>query len=203
MRREAGVDDRDDFQELMRRVRAGDAAAAESLVRRYEPAIRRAVRIWMLNSRPVRGFDSIDICQSVLASFFVRAALSQYHLDTPDQLVKLLVSMARNKLTDQVRREQAECRDSRRVEPGDVRDRELIGGGPSPSRYAAARDLLDEFRRRMTVEERHLADQRALGREWPEIAAELGARPDALRKKLDRALDRIAQELGLDDFPHD
>jgi len=193
----------DDFQDLMRRVRAGDGDAATLLVRQYEPAVRRAVRIWMLNARLRRSIDSLDICQSVLASFFVRTALSQYHFDSPEQLVKLLVSMARNKLADQVRREHAGCRDSRRLEPGDVRERELVGADPSPSQVAVARDLLEEFRRRMSAEERQLAEQRALGREWAEIAADLGGRPDALRKKLDRALQRIARELGLDDCHHE
>ena len=193
----------DDFQDLMRRVRAGDADAATLLVRQYEPAVRRAVRIWMLNARLRRTIDSLDICQSVLASFFVRTALSQYHFDSPDQLIKLLVSMARNKLADQVRRERAGCRDSRRLEPGDVYQRELVGADPSPSQVAVARDLLEEFRRRMSAEERLLAEQRALGREWAEIAAGLGGRPDALRKKLDRALQRIARELGLDDCHHE
>ena len=32
------------FEELLRRVRAGDQAAARELVQRYEPTIRRAVR---------------------------------------------------------------------------------------------------------------------------------------------------------------
>ena len=31
--------------------------------------------------------DSMDICQSVLTSFFVRAAAGQYDLETPEQLL--------------------------------------------------------------------------------------------------------------------
>ncbi len=193
----------DPFPELMRQVRGGDADAASRLVRLYEPAVRRAVRVWMLNAKLRRTVDSVDICQSVLASFFVRTALSQYQIDTPVQLVNLLVSMARNKLADQLRREQADCRDNRRVEAQDVNERELVGVEPTPSQLVANRDLLEEFRRRMSADERRLADERALGREWPDIAAELGGRPDALRKKLDRAVNRIARELGLDDFDHE
>src|SRR5438270_6266312 len=100
----------DDFQDLIRRVRAGDEAAAAELVRRYEPAIRRAVRIRLADTRLARAFDSMDVCQSVLASFFVRAALGQYELDTPDQLLRLLATMVRHKLADQVDRERAQCR---------------------------------------------------------------------------------------------
>jgi RNA polymerase sigma-70 factor (ECF subfamily) len=39
----------------------------------------------------------MDICQSVLASFFVRAAVGQFELDRPEPLVGLLIGMARNK----------------------------------------------------------------------------------------------------------
>jgi hypothetical protein len=41
-------------------------------------------------------FDSMDICQSVLASFFLRAAAGEYDLDGPAQLLRLLVGIARN-----------------------------------------------------------------------------------------------------------
>src|SRR5579871_5050344 len=72
------------FQQLMRRIRAGDQDAAAELVREYEPAIRRAARVWSLDPRLRRVFDSMDICQSVFASFFVRTALGQYDLQRPD-----------------------------------------------------------------------------------------------------------------------
>src|SRR6266404_4654229 len=96
-----------DFHDLIRQVRAGDDAEAAELVRRYEPAIRRAVRIRLGDTRLARAFDSMDVCQSVMASFFVRAALGQYELDAPEQLLKLLATMARNKLADHARQQQA------------------------------------------------------------------------------------------------
>ena len=42
------------------------------------------MRIHLRDVRLRRVLDSTDICQSVLASFFVRAALGQYDLDTPE-----------------------------------------------------------------------------------------------------------------------
>ena len=72
----------------------------------------------------------------------------------------------------------------------------------SDDQIAVGRELLERVRRELTDDERELADQRALGRDWPEIAAERGATPDALRKKLTRALDRVAGRLGLEDSSH-
>lgn len=97
------MSDRDMFTSFLSRIRSGDARAAEELVRRYEPAIRLAVRTRLTDPALRRQFDSVDICQSVLASFFVRAAAGQYDLSDPAQLTALLVRMAHNKLAGQAR----------------------------------------------------------------------------------------------------
>jgi RNA polymerase sigma-70 factor (ECF subfamily) len=89
------------FAEFMARIRSGDARAAQELVRHYESAIRLAVRTRLTDSALKRQIDSVDICQSVLASFFVRAGAGQYDLTNPAQLIALLVRMARNKLVGQ------------------------------------------------------------------------------------------------------
>src|SRR5262245_46719373 len=106
--------DRTTFADFIRRIRAGDEEAAVELVRQYEPLIRREVRMHLEDQRLGRLLDSMDICQSVLASFFVRTAAGQYDLDQPDQLLKLLVTMARNKLVSESRRQQRQRRDIRR-----------------------------------------------------------------------------------------
>jgi RNA polymerase sigma factor (sigma-70 family) len=187
-----------DFTDLIRRVRSGDEQAATELVRRYEPAIRRAVRLRLVDARLGRLLDSMDICQSVMASFFVRAALGQYEVDKPEQLLRLLATIARNKLADQARKRRLEHAErGTRAEDPDVD--QLAGGVPSPSRQVAAQDLLAQVRAQLSEDERQLADRRALGQEWADIAAELGGSPEALRKKLSRAVDRVAQQLGLDE----
>lgn len=189
-----------EFEVLLRRVREGDPRAAEELIRQYEPEIRRTIRLRLTDPRLRRVVDSVDVCQSVLANFFVRVAVGEYDLHDPRDLIALLVAMVRNKVVDQARRMQAGRRDQRRVEAGgDSVLARVAGGEATPDRRAADRDLLAEVRRRLSEDERYLADQRGLGREWQELARELGAQPDALRKKLARALDRVSQELGLDE----
>ena len=69
------VRDYDDFEDLIRRIRMGEAEAAAELVQRFEPEIRREVRIRLTDPKLRRVVDSIDICQSVLGNFLVRAAL--------------------------------------------------------------------------------------------------------------------------------
>jgi RNA polymerase sigma-70 factor (ECF subfamily) len=185
------------FQSLIQRVRAGDEDAATEVVRRYEPAIRRAVRVRMRDPRLRRLIESVDICQSVFASFFVRTALGQYELETPEQLLGLLATIARNKLANQVERERAGRRDQRRVEPEAMLDGHPAKGG-TPSRQIAARELLQEARGRMTPLELSILERREHGQEWADIAAELGGSPGALRVRLSRAAGRVARELGLE-----
>jgi len=198
----------DEFQVLLGRVRSGDPDAAAELVRRYEPAIRRAARVRLVDTRLNRLLDSMDICQSVMASFFVRTALGQYELETPEQLLKLLATMTRNKLANQVKGHGAGRRDFRRLEDRSGRDdgdHSVVGGieavagpGHTPASEVATRELLEQARRRFSPEERSLLDRREQGCEWTEIAAEMGASPEAIRKRLTRAIDRVAHELGLD-----
>jgi RNA polymerase sigma factor (sigma-70 family) len=183
-----------EFTEFVRRIRAGDDQATRELVERYEPVIRREVRVRLRDPRLTRRFDHNDVCQSVMASFFVRAAAGQFDLEQPEQLARLLVGIARRKVALQVRRHRAGRRDYRRSGGGDPVDLEArSAAAPSPSRLIAGKEMLDEFRRRMTVEEWQLADLRSQGYAWAEIAGRLGGTPRARSKQLERALDRVEQ----------
>src|SRR5208283_5590445 len=103
---------------------------------------------------------------------------------------KLLVAMSRRKLVDRAREHGAARRDFRREQGSKVVEN-LTSPDHDPAKQAAARELLQEFRVRLSKEERDLADRRALGQRWEQIAAEVGGSPDARRKELARALDRI------------
>ncbi|MCS6852596.1 MAG: sigma-70 family RNA polymerase sigma factor [Gemmataceae bacterium] len=185
------------FSELMQRVRAGDEDAAARLVRAYEPDIRRAVRLPLAQYRLQHLVDENDICQGVLARFFAHVVLGKFELEQPDDLRKLLLRMARNLVTDEARTHLAGRRDVRRHEEVDLWLETVPDRGTTPSKIVAGRELLAEIHRRLSPEERYLAEQRQLGRTWDELAAACGSTPAALRKRLDRAIDRVTSELGL------
>ena len=186
------------FRDLLAKVRAGDQQSAAELIGQYDAELRRAVRVRLTDPRLRRVVDTADVCQSVLAQFFVRVAAGEFDLERPEQLLHLLVRMARNKLLDKVRRQQADKRDQRRIEAGAVPMDEIAGNAPGPDRIVASQDLLQTVRRLLTDDERKLADKRGQGREWNDIAKEMGSQPDAIRKKLSRGLDRVLAQLGID-----
>jgi RNA polymerase sigma-70 factor (ECF subfamily) len=191
--------DEPSFEDFIRRIRAGDEQAAADLVRRYEPTIRVEVRAHLTDPSLYRLFDSMDICQSVLAGFFARAAAGDYELDSPRQLLKLLVGITRRKVAFQARKHRSQRRDHRRVARADLQEMDVLDGGAPPDRLAEGRNLLRAVRERLTEEERRVADLRGEGRSWPEIAQALGGTAEGRRKQLTRALDRVSAELGLDE----
>jgi RNA polymerase sigma factor (sigma-70 family) len=186
------------FEELIRWVGGGDQEAAARLVRDFEPVVRRVVRARLRGARAQCEFDSMDICQSVLAIFFVRVAAGEYDLKAPDDLIKLLLTMTRNKLAEKMRRQHRLRRDSRRT-VGGVDELALAGLDPTPSSVIASKELLEQARLRLSEEERQLVELRGQGLSWEEVAALLGGTAGARRNQLARGLDRVAQELRLDD----
>src|ERR1043166_2020734 len=136
------------FKELIERVRHGDEPAADELLRRYEPALRRVIQVRLFDARVRRVHDADDICQSVLASFFVRLAVGQYEFDAPEDLIKLLGSMARNKIIDKGRRADREGQVDPRIPMTDVSET-VNSGEATPSQNVAIKELVFEARRRL------------------------------------------------------
>jgi RNA polymerase sigma-70 factor (ECF subfamily) len=181
------------FQDLLGRLRAGDRQAAADLIRAYEPEVRRFARMRLTDPRLRRTLESMDVCQSVLANFFVRAAAGQFDLHRPDDLLKLLATMVRNKVIDHARRPKNVA------EAAGLDPERMASPEATPGRALAGRELLERARSRLKPDEQYLFDQRIAGRPWAELAQELGETPEALRKRYSRAVDRVANELGLED----
>jgi RNA polymerase sigma-70 factor (ECF subfamily) len=187
---------------LLDRIRAGDQQAATELVRRCEPTLRRAVRLRLRNRQLRRLLDSSDICQAVLLRFFVRVATGRYDLGTPEQVLKLLATMARTQVINEVLRQQAAKRDCRRTAAAEADEREAAAPGSTPSQHVAAAELLEKARLLLQEDEWHLLQLRKEGTEWADIARQLGGTPEGLRKRLARAVARVTQALGLVEVVH-
>jgi RNA polymerase sigma factor (sigma-70 family) len=186
------------FAEFMERVRAGDQQAAAELVHQYESLIRREVRLHLEDRRLCRVFDSMDVCQSVLGSFFLRVAAGQYDLERPEQLIKLLVTMTRNKLASAARQQHRQRRDQRRIVGAADQLAHVADPAPGPGSVVSGQELLKLFREGLSDEERQLVDLRAEGLAWADIARQLGGTPEARRMQLTRTIERMAQALGLE-----
>src|SRR3954471_20475797 len=161
-----------EFADLLERVRRGDSDAASEIVRKYDAAVRVAVRIRLSDPALRRQFDSMDVCQSVLASFFVRASAGQYELAEPRQLVALLTRMAQNKLAMRARGQYRQRRDVRRDSSDTDIAAQVADTAPGPYQQAVDRELVTRAFDLMDADVRQIADHRAQGEDWKGVAAQ-------------------------------
>jgi DNA-directed RNA polymerase specialized sigma24 family protein len=183
--------DTPDFDKFLMALRAGDEQATAELVRRYEPYLRKIIRMRMTDPCLRRVFDSVDICQSVLGEFFRQLADGSYQFENPDCLRALLATMARNKVI-------ARARHERRHGGGIPENSDLLAARPRPDEQVLTRDLVQAIRDRLSAQECRLLEQRLEGRTWPEIAAADGGQADALRIMWARAVARIRRQFELE-----
>ncbi len=147
----------------------------------------------------LRVFDSVDICQSIWSSFFVRVAAGQFELESPGQLTKLLVAMAKNKLAFQARRHRYQKRDVGRIDTTGAAMETFSDNQPSPSECVSAKELFVQMQQSLTDDERQVSELRRRGLAWDEIAKALGGTAQSRRMQLDRAADRVTRQLGLEE----
>lgn len=187
-----------DFSHMIRQVRAGDAEAAANLVQSYESELRIIARAKLNDPQLRRLVDSMDICQSILGNFFIRASAGQFDIESPEQLRQLLATMVRNKVTDHARRQKAGRRDMGRVVEHPIDSLANSAFDDTPSQIAEAKELAAEARNRMTSDELEIVDRRMNGLNWEQIALERATSPEAVRKTMKGAMDRVAKSFNLD-----
>jgi DNA-directed RNA polymerase specialized sigma24 family protein len=92
------------FLAIIEPARRGNKAAIRELLTEYEPEIRRLVRVRLSNNGLRREFDSVDVCQSVMDDFFRKLRTSRYTIDSLEQLIALLSTIAKKNFLKRVRR---------------------------------------------------------------------------------------------------
>ena len=165
-------------------------------VDRFGPLIRRAIRVRGTGGRLQRILDSEDLCQSVMRRFFALRDDANAPAEDPAMLLNWLLEVARNRLREQHRREKATKRGGERLREVDpaALDR-LAGENPNVAARAADRELLLWLTGQMTPNQRVVAERRAAGDEWADIARDHGTTAEALRKGYRRGLDAIVKRL--------
>lgn len=191
------ADDR--FEVLISQLQQGDSAAATEIVTLFEPEIRRFIRFRLTDPQIRRFIDSLDISQSVFARFFVEMERGRFDFSSPEKLQNLLLSMARNKIYDNVRAAKADKRDFRRLQHPDA-IQEAAAPELDQLEKLQTSEMIEMIRCSLSEEELTLLEQRMSGQTWEELATEWNTKPDAIRKRLTRAIDRVANEIGIIDL---
>jgi RNA polymerase sigma-70 factor (ECF subfamily) len=191
-----------DFETLLARARAGDAAAVEQLARQYEPKVRIVARV-LLGPALRPYLDSMDLVQSVHRSLLGGLQQGRMDVSTPDNLIGLALTMVRRKAARQWRRLQRQKRLDGTA--GGVDDlpgllASLSCPHPDPAQAAQFNDQLRQLCDHLDTSERRVLEMRLQGHSTEEIAGALGLRPGALRVRLTRLRQRLSAAGALDDW---
>ena len=194
------------FAGRLDRLRSGDDAEIELFVAKYEPFIRRTLRFRIVRASLQPVADSVDVCQSVLIGFLMRLSAGEYELHCEEDLRKLLAAIANKKFLRLNRHEMAAKRCRAQTQSLSDLPEQAAGSASFPGASAGnstvsglnTTDLLKQLSLRMSSQEMEIYRLRSQGNNWIAIGERLGETPSILRKRLSRAIQRVATELGLD-----
>jgi RNA polymerase sigma-70 factor (ECF subfamily) len=187
-----------ELTDFLRRIQAGDEAAARELLCRFEAEVRLVVRRQLprlLRSR----FDSLDFLQSVWGSFFRRMRTSPTDFEDSRHLVAFLARAAKNKVIDEYRRAASRKQDMHREEPlwGDgLRPRDVPDPADSPSEVAQAHEALVRLRELMPTDRRAILEMKADGLSSKDIGERLGISERTVQRVLEDLRRRMETEWG-------
>lgn len=183
------MDERQEFLDLMERIRFQSRGAANVLIERYAHHVLRVIRR-RLDRRLRTRFDSMDFSQEVWASFFA-APTDRFTFEEPNVLVAYLARMAEFKVIERFRQQLLTEKYNLSREHGF--DSDAVRNAPQPSvpeagphDHAVAQEewacLLEE----LTEREREIVTMLRDEYTHREIAEKLGINEKTVRRLIQR-----------------
>ncbi|MBI1311053.1 sigma-70 family RNA polymerase sigma factor [bacterium] len=174
-----------DFDTLILRLTNGDKDAPRELVERFGPHIIRAIRRRFRTQKMRTLYETEDCLQSVWASIFSDLERLR-ELESPQQLVNYLATVAANKLVDNNRRHSSQKNNvglETSVE-SEADAFEMEAADPSPSQMAAARDEWDHQTKKLTNREKTVLSLHLAGHSSGEIAQQMDVTSRGIRQMI-------------------
>ena len=187
----AGAADAPSDRSLLRRLRGGSEDAATQLYRRYAHRLRALARA-NTSAHLARRVDAEDIVQSVFRVFFAAASQGLYDVPAGEDLWKLLLVIALNKIRAEGVFHRAAKRDIRATAELDRRD---ATEPEDDDEFATSflrlvvRDTLEQ----LPEFERRLIELRMEGYEVNEIAQAVGRSKRTVERGLQQARTRLKE----------
>jgi RNA polymerase sigma-70 factor (ECF subfamily) len=192
-RRSAGAEPSDGT--LVRRLRQGSGDAATQLYLRYVRRLRALARA-RSSTRLSRLVDADDIVQSIFGSFFRGAGQRLYDVPVGDDLWRLLVVIALNKIRSKANYFLAAKRDARlTVSTESVDEEHALQSGDAQEDLALLRLTVNEALERLSPLHRQVINLRIDGHEVAEIAAKTARSHRTVERILQQARQRLTELL--------
>jgi RNA polymerase sigma-70 factor (ECF subfamily) len=181
---------------LLVRLRAGSEEAAVVLYGRYARRLRELAQA-QCSAELARQVEAEDIVQSVFRSFFSGASEGCYDLPDGEELWRLFLVIALNKIRARSRFHRAARRDVRRTVSGESFDVSLEAvAGRDESAAALLEITMHEALEQLSEDHRQAIRLRIEGHEVAEIAARIGRSKRSAERLLQEARQHLAIHLS-------
>jgi RNA polymerase sigma factor (sigma-70 family) len=181
----------DEFNNLLKRAKAGDEGAIRDFLSQFEQDVQTMVRSRLPRKLRTR-FDSTDFVQAVWQSFLVDRAQESQDFDDVEHFRGYLFGMVRNKVGEQHRRlTRTGKSDIGREERLYIRRgdhevlREVVSPEPTPSQRIQASDRMEQLTAGRSPREVEVLRLRRQGLTFTEIAARTGIHERAVRRVIE------------------
>jgi RNA polymerase sigma-70 factor, ECF subfamily len=183
---------------LLEQCRQGDQDAATQLYARYATRLQRLAQC-QTSAKLARCLDAEDIVQSIFRTFFRGVRQGYYDIPEGEDLWKLLLVIALNKIRAKGSFHTAAKRDVRMTQT-------LNGSDAAPENYARADDgnqvlmglVIKESLERLDVRQREMVELRLQGHDINEIAEKTGRSKRTVERNLQEVRARLKDLLFKD-----
>jgi RNA polymerase sigma factor (sigma-70 family) len=179
--------------DLIRRIQSGDAGAREQLLKRFLPLLRR----WAHGRLPrqLRDLnDTDDLVQVTLVKALAR--LDQFDSSGPGAFLAYLRQALLNQVRDEIRRHQ------RRPEHTEIDAEVSDADAPAPIEQLVGSERVRAYEQALSAlpkrQQGLIVMRIEFGMSYPEIAAEVGSTPDAVRVMVARAIVQLSRQIGVE-----
>ena len=186
--------DKDEFSDksLMRRFRQGEDDAPTQLYLRYAERLQ-ALATKQTSAELGRRLDPEDIVQTVFRTFFRRVAQGNYDVPDGEEIWKLLLVIALNKIRAAGIHHKAAKRDVRRTNSGDANDLVIQeASGKDETALAVLRMVVDDVLTGLSESHRKMIELRSEGHEVVEISQAVGRS----KRSVERVLQDFRRRMG-------
>ncbi len=184
------IDEKAQFRAALAAVRSGSSEAVWRFITDYGPHLQRIVRRQM-DRRMQSKYDSVDFVQMVWASFFRNPGDIQ-SFGHPEDLLRYLTGMARNKyLSERRRRVTSRKYDVTRecsLSEVDVAENTGERQATTPSQLAIAREEYERMMERLSHRDQEIVRMRLNRASYVEISRHVGVHERTARHVVKRAV---------------
>jgi RNA polymerase sigma-70 factor (ECF subfamily) len=184
---------------LLRRIQRGQADASTKLYLRYAERLL-ALAAAQSSTDLARRVDPEDIVQSVFRTFFRRASLGHYSVPDGEEIWKLLLVIALNKVRATGAFHRAAKRDVRRTAGSEAFDRAVESQpGHDEDALNFLRMVVEDLLEGLPAVHRRMIELRIEGHELNEIAAAVQRSKRSVERVLQEFRQRLDALIGEDD----